>query len=63
MKISIIGSGNVGSALATSFGTAGYEATKTTRGNEAAAVAGADAVVLAVPWSSFDDVAASIAPA
>jgi predicted dinucleotide-binding enzyme len=63
MKIAIIGSGNVGTALASSLTAAGNEVTKTTRGQEAAAVAAADAVVLAVPWTSFDDVAARIAPA
>jgi predicted dinucleotide-binding enzyme len=63
MKIAIIGSGNVGSALGSSLTRAGNEVTTTTRGHEAAAVAAADAVVLAVPWTSFDDVAARIAPA
>jgi 8-hydroxy-5-deazaflavin:NADPH oxidoreductase len=62
MKIAIIGSGNVGSALSASFTAAGHEVTSTSRGEEATAVASADAVVLAVPWSAFDDVAARIAP-
>jgi 8-hydroxy-5-deazaflavin:NADPH oxidoreductase len=63
MKIAIIGSGNVGGALAKSLAAAGHSVTSTTRGNEAAAVAAADAVVLAVPFGSLDDVTARIAAA
>ena len=63
MRIAMIGSGNVGSALAASLTRAGNEVTTSTRGHESATVATADAVVLAVPWGSFDDVAARIAPA
>jgi predicted dinucleotide-binding enzyme len=63
MKIAIIGSGNVGGALAKSLAAAGHSVTTTTRGNEAEAVAAADAVVLAVPFGALDDVTAKIAAA
>jgi predicted dinucleotide-binding enzyme len=63
MKIAIVGSGNVGSALAASLATAGHDVVTTTRGQEAAAVTDVDAVILAVPWTAFDDVAVRLAPA
>jgi 8-hydroxy-5-deazaflavin:NADPH oxidoreductase len=61
VKIAIIGSGNVGQALETSLAAAGHSARTTTRGKEAEAVAAAEAVILAVPFSSLDDVTAKIA--
>jgi len=80
MKIAIIGAGNVGTALATSFARAGHDVTIASRDpqdaggaatatgarvatSNAAAVAGAELVVLAIPFSSAADVAREIAPA
>ena len=63
MKIAIIGKGNVGGALAKSLTAAGHSVTTTTRGTEAETVAASDAVVLAVPFGSLDDVTARIAAA
>lgn len=80
MDIAIIGAGNVGKALATSFKRAGHDVVIASRdpedaGNVAAAthsrvatsnaraVAGADVVVLAIPFSSAAEVAAEIAEA
>ena len=80
MDIAIIGAGNVGKALATSFKRAGHDVVIASRdpedaGNVAAAthsrvatsnahaVAGADVVVLAIPFSSAPEVAAEIAEA
>ena len=78
MNIAIIGAGNVGRALATSFSRAGHEIVVTSRDPQhaadvAAALSGvttasspraaaetADVVVLAVPFASAADVAASI---
>ncbi len=58
MKIAIIGKGNVGSALTRGFTKAGHEVV--TVGNEAeavrAAIQGAEAIVLAVPFSAVDAV-------
>jgi predicted dinucleotide-binding enzyme len=61
MNIVIIGAGAVGTALATSLGRAGHTVENPVRGREADAVAAADAVVLAVPWSAHEDVTARIA--
>jgi predicted dinucleotide-binding enzyme len=61
MKFAIIGSGNVGKALAKSLTAAGHSVTTTTRGSEAQAVAAAEAVVIAVPYGAVDDVVARIA--
>ncbi len=80
MDIAIIGAGNVGKALATSFKRAGHDVVIASRdpedaGNVAAAthsrvatsnaraVAGADVIVLAIPFSSASAVAAEIAGA
>jgi NADPH-dependent F420 reductase len=77
MNIAIIGSGNVGRALATSFIRAGHEVRITARhpdkaeavaaetgahsvASNADAVAGADVVVLAVPFTSAETVATEI---
>jgi NADPH-dependent F420 reductase len=79
MKIAIIGTGNVGSALGTTFSNAGHDvvfaaqdhakAEKLARqvGADAAAtsadaVAGADVVVLAVPYGALETVAREIEP-
>jgi 8-hydroxy-5-deazaflavin:NADPH oxidoreductase len=78
MNITIIGTGNVGKALAGSFERAGYDVTLADRDAETAraaaeqvgsraaegveqAVAGADVVVLAVPYAALDEVAAELA--
>jgi 8-hydroxy-5-deazaflavin:NADPH oxidoreductase len=63
MKFAIIGAGNVGKALGTSLTRAGHTVSHPARGAERAAVADAEAVVLAVPWGAVDDVTARIAPA
>lgn len=77
MNIAIIGSGNVGRALATSFTRAGHSVHITAQhpqnadlvaaetgarsaGSNAAAVEGADLVVLAIPFTSAESVAAEI---
>ncbi len=80
MKIAIVGAGNVGRALATSFSRAGHEVVITSRDPEHAraaaaltanastaptprtAVAGADVVVLALPFASVAAVAVDIRP-
>lgn len=80
MNIAIIGAGNVGRALATSFAKAGHTVHITAQHPEharavaaetgahvadtnSAAAAGADVVVLAVPFASAETVAAEIRPA
>jgi hypothetical protein len=77
MKIAIIGAGNVGRALATSFARAGHSVIVSSRdpehagavassthgrvvGSNAEAAAAADVVVLAIPFSSAETVAAEI---
>jgi 8-hydroxy-5-deazaflavin:NADPH oxidoreductase len=62
MNIVTIGSGNVGSALAASLTRAGHTVVHAPHGAERGAVGGADAVVLAIPWGAFDEVAGRIAP-
>jgi predicted dinucleotide-binding enzyme len=79
MKVGIIGTGNVGTALATAFVEAGHDVTLTARdAQNTAAVAGvvgastaattrqlvrdADVVVLAVPWSSIEEIAREFGP-
>ena len=65
MNIAIIGSGNVGSALAASIGRAGHTVVHTGRGADAiqAAAAGAEVIIIAVPYaSSGRDVAVALAP-
>ena len=54
MNITIIGSGNVGSALESSMGQAGHTIVHASRGTESiqAAARGADIVVIAVPYAS-----------
>ena len=78
MKIAIIGTGNVGSALGGSFVRAGHHVTLAARDTErtariagqlgasaasspAEAVAGADVIVLAVPFSEAETLAAELA--
>ena len=62
MRISIIGNGNVGSALARGFERAGH--TVATVGNDQAGIkelaASGDVIVLAVPFGALDQVAATI---
>jgi hypothetical protein len=78
MKIAVIGTGNVGSALGSSFSRAGHRVTFAARDAEktlsvatgagaraataAEAAAGADVVLLAVPYAAIADVAAEIVP-
>lgn len=78
MKIAVIGTGSVGSALGSSFARAGHRVTFAARDAEKArsiaagvgakaassveAVAGADVVVLAIPHGATAAVAADIAP-
>ena len=80
MNIAIIGAGNVGRALATSFVRAGHTVSIASRdpedagtvaaatgaavaGSNASAVAAADVIVLATPFSSAEAIAAEIADA
>ena len=62
MNISVIGDGNVGSALAKGFQKAGH--TVSTTGNDPARVkqlaASGDVIVLAVPFAALDEIAANI---
>ena len=62
MKISIIGDGNVGSALAKGLKAAGH--TVETTGNDAAAVArlaaSGDVVILAAPYTAYGEIAKAI---
>ena len=62
MRISIIGDGNVGSALAQGFQKAGH--TVSTTGNDPARVkelaASGEVIVLAVPFAALSDIAANI---
>src|SRR5688572_3369438 len=78
MKIAVIGTGNVGSALGGAFARAGHDVTfpardaaksadvAATAGATAAgvvdAVEGSDVVVLAIPYGALDAVASEIAP-
>jgi hypothetical protein len=78
MKIAVIGTGNVGSALGSSFSRAGHRVTFAARDAEktlsvatgagaraataAEAAASADVVLLAVPYAAIADVAAEIVP-
>ena len=65
MNITIIGSGNVGSALESSMRHAGHTIVHAGRGTESiqAAARGADIVVIAVPYASAGkEVAAALAP-
>ena len=78
MNIAVIGTGNVGSALGSSFSRAGHQVTFAARDADKArsvaagagaraataveAVAGADVVVLAVPYAAVEAVAAEIVP-
>lgn len=68
MRIAIIGSGNVGGALAQALGRAGHQVTFGVRAPEAGnpqeraiaeAVASADATILAVPFNAVRDVVAA----
>jgi predicted dinucleotide-binding enzyme len=64
MKIAIIGSGNVGSAVARGSRTAGHDVVVTDGSDDmpnAEAVRGADVVVLAVPYGAVSEIAAEIA--
>ena len=80
VNVSIIGTGNVGSALGGSLTRAGHTVTfysrdeqkksdaanaasATTAGSATDAVAGADVIILAVPYAAAADVAREIAPA
>jgi 8-hydroxy-5-deazaflavin:NADPH oxidoreductase len=64
MKIAVIGSGNVGSAVAKGAQSAGHDVVVTSAGGDmsnAEAVRGADIVVLAVPYGAVSEIAAEIA--
>jgi predicted dinucleotide-binding enzyme len=79
MRIAVIGTGNVGSALGGAFARAGHEVTFAARDDAKAgqvaaangagtapvveAVQEAEVIVLAIPYGSLDEVAATIAPA
>ena len=73
MKVAVIGTGNVGSAIGGTLARAGHEVVFAARDQEevrqvaeglgaqaadspAAAVAGADVAILAIPWGSVEDV-------
>ena len=59
MKITVIGSGNVGGALARAWAAKGHAVTTTARDDVAAKVEPAEVVVLAVPYGAVETVLAS----
>lgn len=59
-KIGIIGGGNVGSALNRGLTKAGYEILVSDKNNVAKVAAGADIVILAVPFTAIDEVVKSL---
>ncbi|MCM2352346.1 MAG: NAD(P)-binding domain-containing protein [Pseudobdellovibrio sp.] len=56
VKIGIIGSGNVGSAISRGLSKAGYESRMSNEENVNEVVSGAEIIVLAVPFGAIDDV-------
>jgi predicted dinucleotide-binding enzyme len=62
MKIGVLGSGRVGSALAARWQAAGHDVTISTRETIAETVAGADAVLLAIPCTAAQEVLAAAGP-
>lgn len=62
MRIGILGGGRVGGALAERWREAGHTVTVSTRETVAETVAGADAVLLAVPATSAADVLGAAGP-
>jgi 8-hydroxy-5-deazaflavin:NADPH oxidoreductase len=60
VKIGIIGSGNVGSAINKGLTTAGFEARVSNEQNVAEVSSGADIIILAVPFAAIDDVVQQI---
>ena len=64
MKIAIIGAGNVGTALASSLTRVGHDITVASHGDSTTdAVASADVTILAIPFTSGEEVAREIAAA
>lgn len=66
MRIAIIGTGRVGTAIAQGWRRADHDVVSTSRSGPlsiADAAANAAVVVLAVPWTAVEDVAGAIAPA
>jgi hypothetical protein len=59
VKIAVLGGGRVGSALAERWRAAGHDVRVSTRDSVAETVAGADAVLLAVPCTAAADVLAA----
>lgn len=59
-RIGIIGSGNVGSALQRGLSKAGCKVQMSRRETVAEVAAGADVVILAVPFGAIDDVVAKL---
>ncbi|OWU85182.1 F420-dependent NADP oxidoreductase [Oceanicola sp. 22II-s10i] len=58
MKLTIIGNGNIGSGLAGALAGAGHNVTTVDQGDDiAAAVAGAEVVILATPYGAAADIA------
>jgi 8-hydroxy-5-deazaflavin:NADPH oxidoreductase len=55
-KIAIVGSGNVGKALAEGIGRTGHELRSLGRGEIAQSAAWADVIILAVPYAALDEV-------
>ncbi len=61
-NISIIGGGHIGGTIASFFRKAGHQVAVRTHDDRGALPDGVDLVVLAVPWTQLDAVAASIGP-
>ncbi|MEL5879703.1 NADPH-dependent F420 reductase [Cereibacter sphaeroides] len=58
MKLAIIGNGNVGKGLTAALARAGHEAKSYGRGDDlAAAVSGAEAVILSTPFAAAEEIA------
>ena len=62
MRIAVLGSGRVGSALAATWREAGHDVAVSTRETVAETAAGAEVVVLAVPAAAGPDVLAAAGP-
>jgi predicted dinucleotide-binding enzyme len=60
MRITIVGSGNVGGTLGRRWAGRGHEVRYAERGKAGEAAAGADVVVVATPWAAVPEVAAQL---
>jgi len=61
MRITIVGSGNVGGTLGRRWAERGHQVRYAERGKAAEAAAGADVLVIAAPWGAVPEIAAQLA--